>query len=91
MREASVLVVDDEPCVRRSLVRTLAAEGWSVHDCAGVVDAARGPVLIRGEAGSGKDVVALELHRRSPQAGQPLWRLHASALDERALAAALEP
>jgi len=52
---------------------------------------ARCPVLIRGESGSGKHVAAEELHRRSPQAELPLWRLHASALNERSLAEALEP
>jgi DNA-binding NtrC family response regulator len=52
---------------------------------------ARCPVLIRGESGSGKDVAAEELHRRSPQVALPLWRLHAAALDERSLGEALAP
>ncbi len=39
-------------------------------------------VLILGETGVGKDVVAEALHRRSPRARQPLLRLNCAALSE---------
>lgn len=36
-----MLVVEDEACVRRSLVSVLEAEGWRVRDCPGIRDATR--------------------------------------------------
>ena len=43
---------------RRELL--VSAVGWS-----------EAPVLIQGETGSGKEVLARELHAHSPRAGQP--------------------
>jgi hypothetical protein len=39
-------------------------------------------VLILGETGVGKGVVAEEIHRRSPRAGRPFLRLNVAALSE---------
>jgi two-component system, NtrC family, response regulator AtoC len=38
------------------------------------------PVLIQGETGSGKEIVARELHAQSPRAGKPLLKLNCAAL-----------
>ncbi|HTS61378.1 MAG TPA: sigma-54 dependent transcriptional regulator [Candidatus Acidoferrales bacterium] len=38
------------------------------------------PVLIQGETGSGKEIVARELHAQSPRANKPLVKLNCAAL-----------
>jgi two-component system response regulator AtoC len=38
------------------------------------------PVLIQGETGSGKEVIARELHAQSPRAGKPFLKLNCAAL-----------
>jgi two-component system, NtrC family, response regulator AtoC len=38
------------------------------------------PVLIQGETGSGKEVLARELHARSPRSGKPFLKLNCAAL-----------
>jgi two-component system response regulator AtoC len=53
----------------RELESLVAAVGWS-----------EAPVLIQGETGSGKEVLARELHAHSPRAGQPLLKLNCAAL-----------
>ena len=52
---------------------------------------AEGPVLISGETGSGKQLVAEEVHARSPRAREPLLTLGAAACDPAALAALFGP
>jgi len=41
-----------------------------------------GTVLVRGESGTGKDLAARELHRRSPVAHGPLIKVHCAALPD---------
>ena len=38
------------------------------------------PVLIEGESGSGKELVAMRLHRLSPRAGRPYFSLNCAAI-----------
>src|SRR5262245_34401634 len=38
------------------------------------------PVLLTGEIGAGKDMLAREIHRRSARANKPLLKLHCAAL-----------
>jgi DNA-binding NtrC family response regulator len=42
-------------------------------------------VIVRGETGAGKEVVAEELHKRSPRAAGPLVKLNCAALPEQLL------
>ncbi len=55
---------------RMSELQSVIAEiGWS-----------EAPVLIQGETGSGKEVLARELHARSPRAEKPFLKLNCAAL-----------
>jgi len=42
-------------------------------------------VIVRGETGAGKEVVAEEIHKRSPRAAKPLVKLNCAALPEHLL------
>ena len=42
-------------------------------------------VIVRGETGAGKEVVAEEIHKRSPRASRPLVKLNCAALPEHLL------
>jgi two-component system response regulator AtoC len=53
----------------REIQALLAQIGWS-----------EAPVLIQGETGSGKEVLARELHAQSPRANRPLLKLNCAAL-----------
>jgi len=53
----------------RELENFIGEIGWS-----------EAPVLIQGETGSGKEVLARELHARSPRASKPFLKLNCAAL-----------
>jgi len=53
----------------KAIQSLLAQIGWS-----------EAPVLIQGETGSGKEVIARELHAQSPRANKPLLKLNCAAL-----------
>ena len=51
-----------------------------IHALIGQIGWSEAPVLIQGETGSGKEVIARELHRQSPRANQPFLKLNCAAL-----------
>src|SRR5579863_6275300 len=53
----------------REIYALIGQIGWS-----------EAPVLIQGETGSGKEVLARELHAQSPRAGKPFLKLNCAAL-----------
>jgi two-component system response regulator AtoC len=46
----------------------------------GLIGSSDAPVLIQGETGTGKEVIARELHAQSPRAHKPLLKLNCAAL-----------
>jgi two-component system response regulator AtoC len=55
----------------------LMAGVWHMVDRVSATDV---PVLIRGESGVGKDVVARTIHARSPRRGKPFLKINCAAL-----------
>ena len=80
----------DNTRLRRQLVsdgefgrmRGVSAQMRRVFDLAARVAASDATVLIRGESGTGKDLLAQEIHDRSPRAGKPFIAVNCAALPE---------
>jgi DNA-binding NtrC family response regulator len=53
-----------------------------VYDVITRISGHEAPVLLTGESGTGKDLVARELHRRSKRAAEPFVAINAAALPE---------
>jgi two-component system response regulator AtoC len=51
-----------------------------IHSLVGQIGWSEAPVLIQGETGSGKEMLARELHNNSPRAGKPFLKLNCAAL-----------
>jgi len=51
-----------------------------IQGLVGQIGWSEAPVLIQGETGSGKEVLARELHARSPRSGKPFLKLNCAAL-----------
>jgi DNA-binding NtrC family response regulator len=51
-----------------------------LHEQIGQYAASPFPVLIEGESGSGKELVAASLHRKSPRSGKPFLALNCAAI-----------
>jgi two-component system response regulator AtoC len=51
-----------------------------IQSLIGQIGWSEAPVLIQGETGSGKEVLARELHAQSPRAGKPFLKLNCAAL-----------
>jgi len=70
---------------RRATTATKAFIGNSprmreIHSLIGQIGWSEAPVLIQGETGSGKEVIARELHAQSPRANKPFLKLNCAAL-----------
>src|SRR5438094_721402 len=96
----NLLIVDDEPVLRRTLRTALESMGHraaeapsgeaALHteepavraalDVAFRVAATDATVLIRGESGTGKGVLARAIHDRSRRAGRPFVTVHCPSL-----------
>jgi two-component system response regulator AtoC len=61
---------------------SLASEGWSqkIETLVQKVGSSDVPVLLQGETGVGKEVLARKLHAQSPRAGRPFLKLNCAAL-----------
>ncbi len=51
-----------------------------IHSLVGQIGWSEVPVLIQGETGTGKEVIARELHAQSPRHGKPFLKLNCAAL-----------
>src|SRR5688572_925960 len=92
----------DPASLARSLARGLALPAAEGQDSVGASPphaklksqiaqfaAAPYPVLIEGESGSGKELVAARLHRLSPRAGRPYFSLNCAAISPQLVEPAL--
>jgi two-component system response regulator AtoC len=84
-RDVAELVVRT-PAVRRiaerTAVRAVASPMQELHDLVERVAPSLISVLILGETGVGKEVLAERIHRASRRAGQPFLKLNCAALSE---------
>src|ERR1700758_2466352 len=51
-----------------------------IHALVGQIGWSEAPVLIQGQTGCGKEVIARELHAQSPRANRPFLKLNCAAL-----------
>jgi two-component system response regulator AtoC len=77
--------VSYSPPVRTTAAVTKAFFGTNprmkeIQALLGQIGWSEAPVLIQGETGSGKEVIARELHAQSPRAHKPLLKLNCAAL-----------
>ncbi|MEW5931441.1 MAG: sigma-54 dependent transcriptional regulator [Gemmatimonadota bacterium] len=56
-----------------------------IYKTIGMLAGTRAPVLIRGETGTGKELVARAIHFNSPQAGEPFVAINCTAIAENLL------
>jgi two-component system response regulator AtoC len=82
LRLGSALAVLQWRSPRVPLVPELGSEMQRIHALVERVAPSRLGVLILGETGVGKEVLAERIHRLSPRADRPFLRLHCAALTE---------
>ena len=57
----------------------------AIYKTIGTLTRSRAPVLIRGETGTGKEVIARAIHFNSPQSGEPFVAVNCTAVPEQLL------
>ena len=72
----------NEPCTAADPAECLLASTWvrRMESFLDQIGACEAPVLIQGETGVGKEVIARLLHSRSQRAGRPFLKLNCAAL-----------
>ncbi|HUU68380.1 MAG TPA: sigma-54 dependent transcriptional regulator [Planctomycetota bacterium] len=73
LRDSREAVLSEHPAMRR------------VYDNVDRVARSKATVLIHGETGTGKEVIAGLIHQRSPRRGQPMVKVNCAALSENLL------
>jgi transcriptional regulator with GAF, ATPase, and Fis domain len=74
-------VATPEPPVSAEIIGTSPTVSQLLYQVRKVA-AASSPVLLRGESGTGKDLLARALHENSPRAGRPFVKVHCAALQQ---------
>jgi two-component system response regulator AtoC len=82
IHEATPLPVDREPARVNSLKAFAGTNSRirEIHARLDQIGSSGVPVLIQGETGSGKEVLARAIHAQSPRAGKPFLKLNCAAL-----------
>ncbi len=76
LREASPLVASASP----SRIVVLAPKMRELYEMIGRVAPSTAPVLVIGETGTGKELVARALHEQSPREGKPMQSVNCGAI-----------
>ena len=66
--------------LRPQVFQSSSASMHAIYSMLGQVGWSEAPVMIQGETGAGKEVLARELHARSPRANKPFLKLNCAAL-----------
>jgi transcriptional regulator with PAS, ATPase and Fis domain/tetratricopeptide (TPR) repeat protein len=85
LRELGTIEVDSEPQISGLRFRGVVGRNREVRDLLGIVARvadAPVPVLIRGESGSGKELIARALHESGPRADHPFVTVNCAAVPE---------
>lgn len=83
MKTATKLPIATAPSpngIRPEVIFGVSPEMQRIRKTIEQVAAVRVPVLIRGESGSGKEILAAYLHRLSPWSSQPLVKVNCAAI-----------
>jgi DNA-binding NtrC family response regulator len=81
MGEAAMSLIEDRPAAIAGLPPEVLSESMQrLHALTARVAAARLTVLISGETGAGKEVLARRLHELSPRAGKPFMAINCAGL-----------
>ncbi|MFH1434639.1 MAG: sigma 54-interacting transcriptional regulator, partial [Pseudomonadota bacterium] len=81
VRHPSVKQSGDRPAEKDRLI-VADSSMKTVLDTAGKLALCDDPVLITGETGTGKGIVAVHIHKNGPRSGGPFIELHCAALNE---------